>query len=828
MTTTIAGLKRSYHEMNDTALASRYLDSSSVPPTQSPSGISSRDSSLPRDDRGYEKVESSKLLPRIASFEPSISIVLIGVRGVGKSTLGILAATEYSRRLVDTERAFQDATGIAASEFRKSNGTAEYRKRHGQIFESTLKGNSSGAVIVCNFSDLEGNGSRILRDYAQSHPVIHITRDVGGVKAQLRIWTTERVNELLSASKPLLHSCSNYEFYNLTESHYGPEPHKDIDQNAAVAANENFLTLKRVERDFLKLLQNIVGDFERGQSHHSAYPFSQVAVERRKYTFAVAITTSDILEDSVDFDNAQIGADCVELVVNHSSTSKRRYFSDTAKAFAIVRRATILPIMISVEKGQSLVMSASASETSEYCLRLAPELCVVDLSLTESQLLSIARSKGNSRMIGRLEMDSMPQQGWKDQACIETYSRAARVGCDIVKITMPAVSVDDGFDIQALQIQIEALKLRPPLIAYNTGSKGRTSKCFNKTLTAVRPSYTLSQLANTERPTDVSAQDISRALFGSFVFESLRFFIYGADVSYSLSPAMHNVAYDACGMRYTYEAMSSDSIDDLKEVVMKNDFGGTAITQPYKTSALELMNGLSPHAMAIGAVNTIIPIRELSADGQIPDEINIISRRTQQGPVKALYGFNTGIVHATWVFILEHTWLTDVWTDWIGIRACIRRGLSPANTIRPNTSALVCGAGGMARSAVYSMISLGVRHIYVCNRTFSRAEALAKNYNDQIVNEQMSVLSSVNGSQTRVHALESIESSWPADVRVPTVIVSCIPRRTSDNAAINFTLPEAWLKSPTGGVVLEASQQVLHRWRVHKTLARMQRFKHIV
>jgi shikimate kinase/3-dehydroquinate dehydratase len=593
-------------------------------------------------------VEVPKFLPRTASFEPSVSIVLIGVRGVGKSTLGILAATAYSRRLIDTDRAFQEAAGSTASEFRKSKGTAEYRKRHGQVFESTLKSNSSGAVIVCNFSDLEGNGARILRDYAQSHPVIHITRDVEGVKSLLRIWTTERVNELLVASNPLLRSCSNYEFYNLTESQHGQEHHKDIDRNGSVAANENFLTLKRVERDFLKLLQNIVGDFERAQSHHSAYPFSQVEVERRKYTFAVTIATSQVLEETIDFDNAQIGADCVELSVNHKSTSKRRYFSDIAKAFATVRRATILPIMLSVEKVQSSAIYASMFEICDFCLRLGPELCVVNLSLTDSQLLSITRSKGNSRIVGQLEMSSSSQQGWNDQACTDAYSRAAGIGCDIVKITMPALSVDDVFDTQALQRQVKALKLRPPLIAYSTGSKGRTSKCFNKTLTSVRPEYTLSgELTDATRNTDVSAQDISQALFGSFVFEPLRFFIYGADVSYSLSPAMHNVAYDACGMRYTYEAMSSDSIDELKKLVRMNDFGGTAITQPYKTSALELMDGLSPHAKAIGAVNTIVPIRKLSADGRIPDEIDIISRRTQQGPVKALYGFNTGIVLVT-------------------------------------------------------------------------------------------------------------------------------------------------------------------------------------
>jgi hypothetical protein len=106
---------------------------------------------------------------------------------------------------------------------------------------------------------------------------------------------------------------------------------------------------------------------------------------------------------------------------------------------------------------------------------------------------------------------------------------------------------------------------------------------------------------------------------------------------------MHNAAYEACGMRYQYEAMSSSNIDDLKTLTQAQNFGGTAITQPFKTTALELMSGLSPHAKVIGAVNTIVPVRELFADGSMPDELDIISNRNQQGPVKALYGFNTGI-----------------------------------------------------------------------------------------------------------------------------------------------------------------------------------------
>ena len=99
MAIAIAGLKRSYHQMTDARLAP---GSGSDPTSQSPSAISSRGSSQSEDPRGNDKAESMKQMPRNASFEPSVSIVLVGVRGVGKTTLGILAATAYGRRLVDS------------------------------------------------------------------------------------------------------------------------------------------------------------------------------------------------------------------------------------------------------------------------------------------------------------------------------------------------------------------------------------------------------------------------------------------------------------------------------------------------------------------------------------------------------------------------------------------------------------------------------------------------------------------------------------------------------------------------------------------------------
>lgn len=330
--------------------------------------------------------------------------------------------------------------------------------------------------------------------------------------------------------------------------------------------------------------------------------------------------------------------------------------------------------------------------------------------------------------------------------------------------------------------------------------------CFNNILTPVAPSINASESntpvngnnhsnnASSEISSPlITAKERNQALSASFVHEAMQFLIYGANVSFSLSPSMHNAAYEACGMPHNYRTYSASTLDDFAALVQEHDFGGAAIVQPFKTKTLPMMDVLSPHAKAIGALNTVIPLRDEAAIQSISSDAGIFRERNRTGPVKALYGDNT---------------------DWIGIRACIRRGLSPANTVRPQTTGLVCGAGGMARAAIYAMISLGVQNIFVCNRTKGNAEELAQHYNRLIQSNGIAELSEANAANTAVRALESFRSQWPRGMRHPTMIVSCVPTQTMDGTPTNFTLPVEWLGSRTGGVVVEVSLLVyLHSTR---------------
>lgn len=161
--------------------------------------------------------------------------------------------------------------------------------------------------------------------------------------------------------------------------------------------------------------------------------------------------------------------------------------------------------------------------------------------------------------------------------------------------------------------------------------------------------------------------------------------IFGDPIGHTLSPAMHNAAFNALGLNAVYIPfhVKSNLPGELKaavESIRALGLLGVNVTIPHKEKVLKYLDEIEPHAMDLGAVNTIV-----NKDGK-------------------LIGYNTD--GAGYLLSLR---------DETGFKAGRKR-------------AVIIGAGGAARSIVYSILAAKPVSVVIANRTLRRAEALARSF----------------------------------------------------------------------------------------------------
>jgi shikimate dehydrogenase len=84
--------------------------------------------------------------------------------------------------------------------------------------------------------------------------------------------------------------------------------------------------------------------------------------------------------------------------------------------------------------------------------------------------------------------------------------------------------------------------------------------------------------------------------------------LFGYPVEHTLSPAMHNAAFDHLGLDFRYLPFSvhPDSLRQAVHAVRALHLAGVNITVPHKEKVIPLLDEVDPEASFIGAVNTIV------------------------------------------------------------------------------------------------------------------------------------------------------------------------------------------------------------------------------
>lgn len=83
--------------------------------------------------------------------------------------------------------------------------------------------------------------------------------------------------------------------------------------------------------------------------------------------------------------------------------------------------------------------------------------------------------------------------------------------------------------------------------------------------------------------------------------------VIGNPVEHSLSPAIHNAAFQALGVNCVYLAWKVEVIGDaIRGLRALGNFRGASVTIPHKVAAVPFLDDLEPTARQIGAINTIV------------------------------------------------------------------------------------------------------------------------------------------------------------------------------------------------------------------------------
>ncbi len=155
--------------------------------------------------------------------------------------------------------------------------------------------------------------------------------------------------------------------------------------------------------------------------------------------------------------------------------------------------------------------------------------------------------------------------------------------------------------------------------------------------------------------------------------------VLGWPVAHSRSPAMHNAAFRALELDALYVpiAVPPERLPAMIESLRAFGVAGVNVTLPHKTAVMPLLDDLTAAARAVSAVNTI-----LVRDGK-------------------LIGDNTDAEGLT-------------------------RSLRASAVQLAGANAVVLGAGGAARAAVYGLAIAGASRIAIAARAFPEAERLVR------------------------------------------------------------------------------------------------------
>lgn len=602
-------------------------------------------------------------------------IFLIGMPCSGKSTLGQFIAKKLNYLFVDVDDEItNEIHGSSIKEYIKKNGWKMFRSLELNVFKQVIEKTSSSmknVLISCGGGCIES--IEVRNELCQQPYVIYINRHINDIKEdyltnQIDIRPLMDLDKKLEERKIYYRQCSKYEFCLLKK-------------------DRNWITIERNLLEFIKRITN---------------KKTQLSISDQ--SFFICLTYKNLLDIPKNkFISIINGCEAIELRVDLLQS----YHPDfIGQQIAYIRKYTYLPIIYTVRSQQNYGTFQNNEiiifQLLNYGIKFGCEFIDIEANWTnqiKTNWLNTIKNKHSSIIISL----HLKLSRFKFNQVIQQCTNNNQV--DIIKI---ALNIDNYASISEHILPLfTQLKQRfkqlnyPKLILIAMGEQGKLTRILNQFMTPVTHEL-LDYPAATGQLTVKQIQQ-ARSMFG--IIKIKQYYLFGNPIQQSLSPLIHQTAFDYFHLPYKYEKCQTNDISFVQNIINQSNFGGASITIPFKQNIFNLLisdtnNILTDSAKQIGAINTINKL-----DNGI------------------FYGDNT---------------------DWKAIYKLINE------KIYRKGSALIIGAGGTARATLYALNQIeDVEIIYLYNpRTPEKAIDLTNIYNKQniipITNNNINILENIS------------------------------------------------------------------------------------
>lgn len=602
-----------------------------------------------------------------ATIDGESSILVVGMRGAGKTTMGSLAAQILGRPFIDLDDMLEEDHGRKIPIITAEDGWPSFRQKELVTLQKFIETRSRGWVAACGGGIVETPACvEILAQFAQSGGIVlQIHRDIDRIVQFLASDTTrpswniakgstaEEIYAVWQKRRTSFEKIANFQYYS-------SETTKTLDSTQKADA-------------YARFLKHIQGR----ENHH------QMLVEKSRSYF-LSLTDPDIRTALPHLHIMTGGCDLIELRVDllreeAEAIPSLRYVSEQV---AHLRDHSDLPILFTIRTRSQGGQFPDDHEHEAVALMIMAgkwgiEYIDFEMTWSAEALREVRRHASRSKIIAS-HHDVSGELSFSSVSWMEQYLKGCRIG-DIVKLIGRANSMADNFALESFRATVTGHD-STPLILINMGHEGRLSRMLNTFLTPITHDLLPSKAA----PGQLTLKEMNMGLSAIGQLSAKQFFLFGQPISHSRSPALHNAGFSNFGLPHHYTRMESSTVQDYATVLQSGDFGGASVTIPHKQAIIPYLTEVSDEAKAIGAVNTIIPMSNPN-DGR-------------------LRGDNT---------------------DWIGISNTLK---SHTSILLERGAGIVLGAGGTARAAIFALRQLGLDNIYIANRSRKNLDSIVDSF----------------------------------------------------------------------------------------------------